>query len=83
MKYITPATKSIENNKDNPIAIFLLIFFRWRKFTRGFNKIAIIKAKAKGTNILLKTNRTYTKSIIPNKVTVDLKKKGYFFCIKN
>ena len=52
-----------------------------KKFTKGFKRIAIIMANARGIKILLSSKSTNTNRIIPNKVTVDLKKKGYFFCI--
>jgi len=45
--------------------------------------MAIINANANGTRILLNSKSINTKSIMPKRVTVDLKKKGYFFCINN
>ncbi len=71
------------SNKEMDIATILLIFFFKRIFTKGFNRIAIINANASGTRILLNSKSINTKSIMPKRVTVDLKKKGYFFCINN
>lgn len=68
-------------NKEIEIATILFIFFFTRIFTKGFNRMAIINANANGTRILLNSKSINTKSIMPKRVTVDLKKKGYFFCI--
>jgi len=81
IKYITPATNSITANNPIVMANILLIFFFVRKLTNGFNKIAIISAKANGTIILRSTKSMYTKSMIPKSVTVERKKNGYLFCI--
>lgn len=78
-----PATKRMASNKEIDIATILFIFFFKRIFTKGFNRMAIINANANGTRILLNSKSINTKSIMPKRVTVDLKKKGYFFCINN
>lgn len=81
MKYINPDTTKITVSSEIVMATTLFTFLLIRIFTNGFNKIAIINAKAKGTRMLLSSKSINTKSIIPKSVTVDLKKKGYFFCI--
>jgi hypothetical protein len=83
IKYNTPATKSIAINKAIEMAITLLMFLEFRKFTNGFNKMEIINAKAIGIIIFRRTNKTYTKRMIPKRMTVERRKNGYFFCIKN
>jgi hypothetical protein len=81
IKYIRPAIKRMIKSKEIEIETILFIFLFIKKLTNGFNKIAIIRANAKGTIMLLSTKSMYTKSMIPKSVTVDLKKNGYFFCI--
>ena len=70
------------NNKEIEIATIRLMFLLVKKLTTGFRRVAIIMANASGINMLRNSNSTNTNRITPNKVTVDLKKKGYFFCIK-
>jgi hypothetical protein len=68
-------------SRERDIARTRLIFLRTRKLTRGFSNMEIINAKARGTRMLRSINTMYTKRITPNRVTVDLKKNGYFFSI--
>jgi hypothetical protein len=70
------------SNKAIEIATIRLMFLLVIKFTTGFRRIAIIIANASGINMLRNSNSTNTNRITPNRVTVDLKKKGNFFFIK-
>ncbi len=71
----------ITRSNETDIATILFTFLLTRILTKGFKSIAIIRAKASGIIIPRKMLRTKTKSMMPKSVTVDLKKKGYFFSI--